>query len=122
MARIGPAGIVRTLLLTGVLAVLLASGLSQAQATPARSAQQIATQTLSQARALEADWGRCPTARPANALLRRAARTRGAGARARIALKAVAAYEKVAAECIMPVDQPTIVVPPSEGPAPPVTG
>jgi len=110
----------RTLLVAAAIALFLVAGLSPAQAAPGRTAKQVASQALSQARALEADWGRCPTARPANALLRRAVRAAGA-ARARLALRAVAAYEKVAAECIVPVDQPTILVPPSEGPVPPVT-
>jgi type II secretory pathway pseudopilin PulG len=119
MARIAFPHFARTLLIVGILAALLATGLSPAAAAPVNSSKEIASKALSQAKALQADWGRCPTARPANALVQRASNAKGIATRARLAVKAVDAFEKVAAECIMPVDQPTIVVSPSEGPVPP---
>ena len=109
------------LLLAALLLAFLAAGSSPAVAASPNSAKEIASTALSQARALHADWGRCPTARPANTLLRQASRAKRVAVRARLAVKAVASFEKVAAECIVPADQPTIVVPPSQGPVPPVT-
>jgi hypothetical protein len=119
MARIAHTPLARILLLAALLVAFLTAGLSPAAAAAKSSQQEIASKALSQARALQADWGRCPTARPANALLQRASKAKGVAVRARLAVKAVGAFEKVAAECIMPVDQPTIIVPPSEGPVPP---
>lgn len=81
-----------------------------------------AARLLAQARALEADWGRCPTARPAGALLRRAERARRPALRARLALRAVRAYEVVAVRCSEPVALPTVVLPPAAGTAPPASG
>lgn len=119
MARTAHTTFARPLLVAALLVAFLVAGLSPAAAAPKNSAKEIASKALAQAAALKADWGRCPTARPANALLARASKTKGIAARARLAVKAVAAFEQVAAECIQPVDQPTIIVPPSEGPVPP---
>lgn len=119
MARTAQTTLARMLLVAALLGAFFVAGLSPAAAAPKNSAKEIADTALAQAKALQADWGRCPTARPANALLSRATRTKGISLRARLAVKAVDAFEKVAAECIQPVDQPTIIVPPSEGPVPP---
>jgi hypothetical protein len=119
MARIAHTTFARTLLVAALLSAFLVAGLSPAAAAPKNSAKETAAAALAQAKALQADWGRCPTARPANALVQRASKAKGVALRARLAIKAVDAFEKVAAECIQPVDQPTIIVPPSEGPVPP---
>lgn len=105
-------------LLLAAVATLFALG---AVARPATAAVSPA-QAIAQARAMAADWGRCPTARPANALLHRAERARGQKDRARLAQRAVGAYERVAQECILPVDEPRVVVPAPEGPVAPTAG
>jgi len=102
------------------IAPLIAAVLAAVILVPvASAAPQPSQRALAQARALAAEWGRCPTARPANALLRQAERARATRPRVALARKAVGAYERVASECIMPVDMPSIVIPPREGPTPP---
>jgi hypothetical protein len=117
LGRTSPRRRLRPLLLVAVAALLLALVASR----PAAAASS-PTQAMAQARALAADWGRCPTARPANSLLRRAERTRAQKERARLARRAVGAYEKVADECILPVDEPRVTVPSPEGPVAPPPG
>jgi len=63
---------------------------------------------IASAEALAAEWGRCPTARPAHRVLARAKATREARPRARRARAAVRAWEGVARDCARPVDQPTV--------------
>lgn len=119
MARTAHTTFARMLMVAALVGAFLVVGLSPAAAAPGSSAKEIASKALSQAKALQADWGRCPTARPANALVQRASTAKKVALRARLAVKAVAAFEQVAAECIVPFDQPTIVVPPTDGPVPP---
>jgi hypothetical protein len=92
---------------TALAAAALATGLAVPVAIAAPSPSPVARDILA-ASALEAQWGRCPTARPAAVLLaiaRRPARAPVAAARAKGAL---GAWRAVAAACAQPVPQPAV--------------
>lgn len=63
---------------------------------------------IAEASALEARWGRCPTAPPAARILEQARRSGAPVPRARRARAAVRAWTEVARVCSLPVDQPTV--------------
>jgi hypothetical protein len=63
---------------------------------------------IARATALQAQWGRCPTAAPAARVLRQAVRTTKPVPRARRARAAVRAWTAVARECARPVPMPVV--------------
>lgn len=65
---------------------------------------------IARAEALAAQWGRCPTARPAQRVLDQARRTTAPVPRVRRARAALRAWTAVARECARPVDQPQVIV------------
>ncbi len=93
------------LIIIATLAIGLVPALAGAATSSAGSAD------IAKAEALSVRWGRCPTARPAQAVLARAKRTRAPVRRARRARSAVRAWTTVATVCSRPVDQPTVIVP-----------
>lgn len=114
----------RALLLVLALAAAVAASGATAVAAKrgpdrAKAVNMAAERAVSQARALSADWGRCPTARRANALLKKTLRTRRPAARLTMARRTIRAYDLVADECILPVDQPTVIIPDTSGPVAP---
>lgn len=80
---------------------LLAPGLAAAAPTPT-------ARIIGEAGALEARWGRCPTAPPAARILEQARRSTAPVPRARRARAALRAWTEVARVCALPVDQPTV--------------
>ena len=96
--------------------VVAALAPSAALAAPRPVADVRPSAPLAAAQVLEAQWGRCPTARPALALVAVAERPDAPSirlVRARVALRA---FRIVAAECSKPVPMPSVVLPPSDGP------
>ena len=93
------------LIIIATLAVGLVPALAGAAPSSATSAN------IAQAQELSAQWGRCPTARPAQAVLTLAKRTSAPALRASRARSAVRAWTTVATVCSQPVDQPTVIVP-----------
>ena len=102
-----------------VAVALVALAPVAAQAAPAKVpavsavAKDPAATPLALARSLSADWGRCPTSRPAHRLLGIAARTRAPRPRVQRARAAVRAWRAVVADCSKPVPQPSVMVGPS---------
>lgn len=65
---------------------------------------------IARAEVLAAQWGRCPTAPPAQRVLDQARRTTAAVPRARRARAALRAWTTVARVCAQPVDPPVVIV------------
>ena len=93
------------LLVIAILAVGLVPALAGAATSSAGSAD------IAKAQELSVQWGRCPTARPAQAALVLAKRTSAPALRARRARSAVRAWTTVATVCSQPVAQPTVTLP-----------
>lgn len=91
------------LLMALVFAALAAPALGGAASAPGSA-------DIARADALAAQWGRCPTARPAQRALDRAKRTTAPQPRARRARAAVKLWTQVAKVCSQPVPQPTVIV------------
>lgn len=94
------------LILIATLAIGLAPALAGAATPPVSASANIA-----KAQALSVQWGRCPTARPAQSILDLAKRTTAPTPRATRARSAVRAWTTVAKVCSAPVAQPTVIVP-----------
>jgi hypothetical protein len=98
----------RTALLLALLAlaalVPALGGASPAAAAPGDAA-------IARAEALSAEWGRCPTSRPAHRVLAQARRTSAAAPRVKRARAAVRSWTRVARVCAQPVPQPTVSPP-----------
>lgn len=93
-----------------VIALLLAVIAGPAAAAPAPAPVATGSAAIARAQALAQQWGRCPTARPAQRLLDQAVRTTRPVPRARRARAALRAWTDVARVCAQPVDQPTVIV------------
>ena len=93
-----------------ILIAMVSLGLAPALAGAA-SPSAAASADIARAQALSAQWGRCPTARPAQSILDLATRTTAPRLRATRARSAVRAWTTVATVCSAPVDQPTVIVP-----------
>jgi hypothetical protein len=107
----------RIALLIALALALLVPALAQGApmaAGPAPAASAVtkdpAAAALAQARRLSADWGRCPTSRPAHRLLGIATRTRAPRPRVQRARAALRAWRLVAADCSKPLPQPSVIV------------
>lgn len=87
-----------------LLAAVLPAALAASPAAPAPGDAAIRTAT-----ALQQQWGRCPTARPATRLLARAVATTRPAPRARRARVALRAWRDVARECAAPVPMPEVI-------------
>ena len=85
----------------------LAPALAGAASTPAAAANA----DIARAQTLSAQWGRCPTARPAQDILALAKGTRKPALRATRARSSVRAWTTVARVCSQPVAQPTVTLP-----------
>ena len=92
-----------------ILIAALALGLAPALAGAA-GVTTPADQDIARAQALSSQWGRCPTARPAQAILTLAERTTKPKLRATRARSSVRAWTTVARVCSQPVPQPTVIV------------
>lgn len=97
----------RLVLLIALLLVVSAAPLAAAPA-PAPPAPGAAL--IVRAEALAAQWGRCPTARPAHRVLDQARRTTAPVPRVRRARAALRSWTAVARECARPVAQPEVIV------------
>ncbi len=94
-----------------VLIAALAIGLVPALAGAAPSPRAVAAADIARADALSAQWGRCPTARPAHRILALAKRTRKPALRATRARSSVRGWRTVARVCAQPVPQPSVTLP-----------
>ena len=92
------------LILIATLAIGVAPTLAGAASSPGAA-------DIARAQALSHQWGRCPTARPAQSILDLAKRTTKPSLRATRARSAVRAWTTVATVCAQPVDQPTVTFP-----------
>ena len=92
------------------LVALTALAPAVAGAAPA-SASAPGDRAIARAEALSAQWGRCPTARPAHRVLAQARRTAAPRPRAARARAAVRSWSRVARECSRPVPMPTVILP-----------
>ena len=97
-----------------VLIAAIALGLAPALAGAASSPAAAADADIARAQSLSAQWGRCPTARPAQDILALAKRTRTPALRATRARSSVRAWTTVARVCSQPVPQPTVTLPLSQ--------
>ena len=86
----------------------IALGLAPALAGAASSPSAAAAADIARAESLSSQWGRCPTARPAQDILTLAKRTRAPALRATRARSSVRAWTTVARVCSQPVPQPTV--------------
>ncbi len=91
----------------GLIAVL-ALGLTPALGRAASSPAGAANKDIARGQSLAAQWGRCPTARPAAKILALAKRTRRPALRATRARSSVRAWRTVVRVCSQPVRQPTV--------------
>ncbi len=104
---IAPEGsVLRSALVIALLLAALAGPVSAAPAPPPAPGAAV----IARAEALAAQWGRCPTARPAQRVLDQARRTTAPVPRVRRARAALRAWTEVARVCAQPVDQPTVIV------------
>ncbi len=101
----GTLRVVSRILLLGalLLAAVLPAALAASPAAPAPGDAAIRAAT-----ALQAEWGRCPTARPAAHLLAHAVATTRPVPRAKRARAALRAWDRVARECAAPVPMPRV--------------
>lgn len=101
----GTLRVVSRILLLGalLLAAVLPAALAASPAAPAPGDAAIRTAT-----ALQAEWGRCPTARPAAHVLAQAVATTRPVPRAKRARAALRAWNRVARECAAPVPMPRV--------------
>lgn len=90
-----------------VVAVLLVAVLPAALAASA-PATAPGDAAIRKASALQREWGRCPTARPAARLLAQAVATTKPVPRAKRARAALRAWSRVARECAAPVPMPEV--------------
>jgi hypothetical protein len=86
-----------------LLAAVLPAALAASPAAPAPGDAAIRAAT-----ALQRDWGRCPTARPAARVLAQAVASTKPVPRARRARAALRAWNRVARECRAPVPMPQV--------------
>lgn len=93
----------RILLCALLLAAVLPAALA---ASPAAKAPGDAA--IRKATALQQEWGRCPTARPAARVLAQAVATTRPVPRAKRARAALRAWNRVARECAAPVAMPEV--------------
>jgi hypothetical protein len=94
-----------------VLIAASALGIAPALAGAATSPGARAAADIARADALSGQWGRCPTARPAQEILVLAKGTRKPALRATRARSSVRAWTTVARVCAQPVAQPTVTFP-----------
>ncbi len=92
--------------LVALAAILPASALA---ASPAPAPKAGTEAALAKAGALQQQWGRCPTARPAHAVLAQARRTTAAAPRAKRARAALRSWTEVSRVCATPVPQPVVI-------------
>ncbi len=86
-----------------LLAAVLPAALAASPAAPAPG-----DAAIQKATALQQEWGRCPTARPAARVLAQAVATTKPVPRARRARAALRAWNAVARECRAPVPMPEV--------------
>lgn len=103
-----PKGLVLRLVL--LIALLLAASAGPLVGAPTSPPPAPGDAMIARAEALAAQWGRCPTARPAQRVLDQARRTSAPVPRVRRARAALRAWTAVARECARPVDQPQVIV------------
>jgi hypothetical protein len=93
-----------------VTALVLAALAVPALAGAAPGSAASGAREIARSEALAAQWGRCPTARPAQRALDQAKRTTAPAPRARRARAALRSWTEVARVCAQPVAQPTVTV------------
>jgi hypothetical protein len=103
-----PEGSVLRLVLLATLVLLACT--APLSAAPAPEPPAPGAAILVRAEALAAQWGRCPTARPAHRVLDQARRTTAPVPRVRRARAALRSWTAVARECARPVAQPEVIV------------